>query len=65
MKNSLLVVAVYVDGLFVTGANTRIIDEFKKEMASKFDMSDLGKLTYYLGIEVGQFDGAITLNKRR
>lgn len=28
-------------------------------------MSDLGKLSYYLGIEVGQFDGGITLNQRR
>ena len=31
-------------------------------MASKFDMSDLGKLTYYLGIEVCQQEQAITLN---
>lgn len=34
-------------------------------MASKFDMSDLGKLSSYLGIEVKQFDGGITLNQTR
>ena len=28
------------------------IDRFKAEMAAKFKMSDLGLLSYYLGIEV-------------
>lgn len=30
-----------------------------------FEMSDLGKLTYYLGIEVHKFDGGITLKQSR
>lgn len=49
-KTSTLMVCVYVDNLLVTGSSLRTIVEFKDEMASKFDMSDLGKLTYYLGI---------------
>ncbi|CAA7034524.1 unnamed protein product [Microthlaspi erraticum] len=47
--DNLLLIAVYVDDLFVTGTNKKIIEEFKEDMASKFDMSDLGRLTYYLG----------------
>lgn len=65
VKQNLLVVAVYVDDLFVTGANKEVIEEFKREMALKFDMSDLGKLSYYLGIEFHQEEGRITLNQRR
>lgn len=65
VKENILVVAVYVDDLFVTGASPYVIKEFKREMASKFDMSDLGKLSYYLGIEVSQEEGRITLNQRR
>ena len=65
VRDNILVIAVYVDDLFVTGTNLNMIEEFKKEMASKFDMSDLGKLTYYLGIEVAQHDGGITLNQKR
>lgn len=61
----LLVVDVYVDDLFVTGANKRVIDEFKEKMGTKFDMSDLGKLTYYLGIEVCQHEDGISLNQKR
>lgn len=59
-----MMVAVYLDNLFVTGENEKIIEGFKK-MASKFYMSDLGKLSYYLGIEVEQCGGGITLNQKR
>jgi len=38
---------------------------FKTEMALKFEMSDLGRVTYYLGIEVCQNKEGITLSQRR
>ncbi|WZZ60567.1 hypothetical protein YC2023_060674 [Brassica napus] len=65
VKGELLVVAVYVDDLFVTGTCKKLIDEFKDGMSRKFDMSDLGRLTYYLGMEVCQSDRGITLNQSR
>lgn len=61
----LLILGVYVDDLFVTCTKLEAINEFKKEMASKFEMSDHGRLTYYLGIEVVQHQGGITLNQTR
>ncbi|KAG7533498.1 Zinc finger CCHC-type [Arabidopsis thaliana x Arabidopsis arenosa] len=65
VKEHLLIIAVYVDDLFVTGTSLEIIKEFKKEMSSNFEMSDLGKLTYYLGIEVTQSNEGIVLNQNR
>jgi hypothetical protein len=59
-KGSLLV-GVYVDDLIITGDDGGDIDTFKQQMHNLFDMSDLGLLTYYLGIEVKQKAGAITL----
>ncbi|KAL8127878.1 hypothetical protein AgCh_014720 [Apium graveolens] len=38
--------------LEVTGANVTKIEEFKLEMGVKFEMTDLGRFSYYLGIEV-------------
>lgn len=45
VKERLLVIAVYIDDLFVSEINLEIIKKFKEEMASKFEMSDLGNLT--------------------
>lgn len=50
--NERLLLGVYVDDLIVTGGHTRAIDHFKDEMKAQFQMSDLGRLSYYLGIEV-------------
>lgn len=60
-KAGLLLVCVYVDDLLVTGSKPQSIVSFKRETASKFEMSGLGRLTYYLGIEVHQHEGGITL----
>jgi hypothetical protein len=58
-----LIVGVYVDDLIITGAAQRDIDDFKRQMTVLFRMSDLGLLTYYLGIEVQQGRGANTLRQ--
>lgn len=63
MGKEVLIVGVYVDDLLVTGSNVTSINEFKEQMARNFDMSDLGKLTYYLGIEVEQGNGYIQLKQ--
>ena len=44
--SNLLLVAVYVDDLLVTGSDRLMILEFKEEMSKVVDMSDLGLLTY-------------------
>jgi hypothetical protein len=40
------------DHLIITGAKPADVDAFKDEMRRLFRMSDLGLLSYYLGIEV-------------
>jgi len=64
-NDEFLVVAVYVDDLLVTGSNLQVILEFKEGMAGKFEMSDLGKLTYYLGIKVIQHEEGSMLKQER
>ena len=60
---SRMVVGVYVDDLIITGANPADIGVFKEEMRRLFRMSDLGLLSYYLGIEVKQGQNMITLGQ--
>ena len=51
-KGSFLVVSLYVDDLIFTGNNLDLLDEFKLSMMKDFEMTDLGELYYFLGIEV-------------
>nr|GEY33157.1 ribonuclease H-like domain, reverse transcriptase, RNA-dependent DNA polymerase [Tanacetum cinerariifolium] len=54
---------VYVDDLIITGAPKKEIEKFKAQMEEKFEMSDLGLLAYYLGIEVTQTNGDISIKQ--
>nr|GFA09333.1 ribonuclease H-like domain, reverse transcriptase, RNA-dependent DNA polymerase [Tanacetum cinerariifolium] len=62
-KDSILLIGVYVDDLIITGTPKREIDKFKAQMEEKFEMSDLGLLAYYLGIEVTQTNGDISIKQ--
>ena len=56
-----LYIGVYVDDLLVASCSKERILEFKDKMKSLFDMTDLGLLKSYLGIQVNQLEGGITL----
>jgi hypothetical protein len=59
---SRLLVGVYVDDLIITGNDDIEIASFKQQMSSRFKMSDLGLLSFYLGIEVKQGSDGISLS---
>ena len=61
--SDVLVIAVYIDDLLVTGTDLTSIKEFVNQMSEKFEMSNLGKLSYYLGLEVKQGVSAIQLKQ--
>jgi hypothetical protein len=54
LNSNYIVVSLYVDDLFVTENNPRMIDQFKVEMMKVFEMTDLDEMFYFLGIEVQQ-----------
>jgi hypothetical protein len=58
-----LVVGIYVDDLIITRRSAEEINAFKEEMKTLFCMSDLGILSYYLGIEVRQGERGIKLQQ--
>ncbi|CAA7401825.1 unnamed protein product [Spirodela intermedia] len=53
-----IIVGGYVDDLLIIGNSGERIEEFKKEMKKLFDMTDLGLLSSYLGIQVAQVRAA-------
>jgi hypothetical protein len=58
-----VILGVYVDDLIVTGSDPAEIMKFKIEMTTQFEMSDLGLLSFYLGIEVDQKLDFITIKQ--
>jgi hypothetical protein len=62
-RGNTLLVGVYVDDLVITGTKDAEVAAFKEEMKVTFQMSDLGLLSFYLGIEVHQDDSGITLRQ--
>ena len=49
-----LVVSVYVDDLIFTGNNEEMFRKFKESMKQEFNMTDLGRMKFFLGVEVEQ-----------
>ncbi|GKU94475.1 hypothetical protein SLEP1_g7971 [Rubroshorea leprosula] len=61
----MLIVCLYVDDLIYTGNDMVMFDKFKKSMMAEFEMSDLGLMHYYLGIEVKQSDASIFISQKK
>ncbi|KAG7565068.1 Zinc finger CCHC-type superfamily [Arabidopsis suecica] len=62
-KDDILIACLYVDDLIFTGNNPSMFEEFKKEMTKEFEMTDIGLMSYYLGIEVKQEDNGIFITQ--
>lgn len=61
----ILIVSLYVDDLIYTGNDKSMYDDFKNSMMLEFDMTDLGRMRYFLGIEVIQsLDGIFVCQRK-
>ncbi|XP_059668866.1 uncharacterized mitochondrial protein AtMg00810-like [Cornus florida] len=56
-------VCLYVDDLIFTGSNPKMFEDFKKVMARVFEMTNIGIMAYYLGIEVKQMKDGIFIHQ--
>jgi len=50
----MIFVALYVDDLIFMDNNNEMIEEFKGIMRREFEMTDLGLMKFFLGLEVSQ-----------
>eukprot|EP00253_Pinus_taeda_P035794 PITA_35794 len=50
----IIIIVLYVDDLIFTGNDASLIADFKAVMKNELEMTDLGFLRYFLGIEVDQ-----------
>lgn len=60
-----LPVCLYVDDLLITGSSLLEIENFKMKMKNELEMTDLGDLGYFLGLEFIQTENGIHINQRK
>jgi transposase InsO family protein len=64
-QHDTLIVSLYVDDLIFTGNNMKMIAGFKEDMMNTFEMTDLGLMNYFLGIEVKQQEEGIFICQKK
>eukprot|EP00253_Pinus_taeda_P013351 PITA_13351 len=58
-KDNLTIVEVYVDDIIFGSNDDRLSKKFSTKMQSEFEMSLLGELTYFLGLQISQQEKGI------
>ena len=64
-EGKMLIVSVYVDDLIYTGDDEGMMIRFKQSMMKVFEMTDLGKMKFFLGIEVMQRSDGIFICQKK
>ena len=62
---NILIISLYVDDLLVTGNNTSFVEKFKQEMMEVFEMTDLGLMTFFLGMEIIQDEHEVFICQKK
>ncbi|GJS10189.1 putative ribonuclease H-like domain-containing protein [Tanacetum coccineum] len=62
-KHDIILVQVYVDDIIFGSTKKSWCDEFEALMKSKFQMSSMGELTFFLGLQVKQKEDGIFISQ--
>ncbi|GJU61005.1 putative ribonuclease H-like domain-containing protein [Tanacetum coccineum] len=62
-KGDILLVQVYVDDIIFRSTKKSLCTEFEKMMHKKFQMSSMGELTFFLGLQVKQKEDGIFISQ--
>ncbi|GKB20824.1 putative ribonuclease H-like domain-containing protein, partial [Tanacetum coccineum] len=63
IKSDILLVQVYVDDIIFRSTKKELCTDFEKLMHKKFQMSSMGELTFFLGLQVTQKDDGIFISQ--
>ncbi|GKB38198.1 retrovirus-related pol polyprotein from transposon TNT 1-94 [Tanacetum coccineum] len=63
--NDLLLVQIYVDDIIFASTNNAMCIEFANQMTIKFKMSMMGKMSFFLGLQISQSPRGIFINQSK
>ena len=64
-NGSSIFVQIYVDGIIFGSTDEKLCSKFAKLMQSKYEMSMMGELTYFLGLQVKQMKDGIFISQTK
>nr|GEU85835.1 retrovirus-related Pol polyprotein from transposon TNT 1-94 [Tanacetum cinerariifolium] len=64
-RNDLLLVQIYVDDITFASTNTAMCNEFSNQMTTKFKMSMMGHMSFFLGLQISQSPRGIFINESK
>nr|GEW80451.1 hypothetical protein [Tanacetum cinerariifolium] len=65
VRNDLLLVQIYVDDIIFASTNTAMCNEFANSMTTKFKMSMMGEMSFFLGLQNSQSPRGIFINQSK
>ncbi|GJY58208.1 retrovirus-related pol polyprotein from transposon TNT 1-94 [Tanacetum coccineum] len=60
-----LLVQIYIDDIIFTSTSPELCDQFSKIMCSQFKMSMMGKISFFLGLQISQSPRGIFINQSK
>nr|GEU63975.1 uncharacterized mitochondrial protein AtMg00810-like [Tanacetum cinerariifolium] len=63
--NNLLLIQIYVDDIVFASTNNAMCNEFANLMNTKFKMSMMGQMSFFLGLQISQSPRGIFLNQSK
>nr|KYP57466.1 Copia protein [Cajanus cajan] len=63
--NDILLVQIYVDDIIFGATNDYLCKEFSSDMQSEFEMSMMGELNFFLGLQIRQTKNGIFINQSK
>ena len=64
-SSNLIIIQIYVDDIIFGSACQDMCDDFAKIMHDKFEMSMMGELNFFLGLQIKQINDDIFFNQSK
>jgi len=65
LEKDILIVQIYVDDIIFSSTNASLCKEFSKLMQEKFEMSMMGELKFFLGIQINQCKDGVYVHQSK
>ncbi|XP_057426163.1 uncharacterized mitochondrial protein AtMg00810-like [Lotus japonicus] len=65
VKGKLMIAQIYVDDIVFGGMSDQMVEHFVKQMKFEFEMSMVGELNYFLGLQVKQMDDSMFISQSK